>query len=120
MGRSVRLKPGSSRFGASGAATGSTVSGWEPNSGESSNSGLVEASATGVLQGRCRNVGRGGKRAYWQASHDSGFSSEQASASSSVNDFFGADSPPPVGGAVVVAGWCVVVLLIRVAGRDRR
>ena len=33
IGRSVRLNPGSSRFGATGAATGSTVSGAKPKSG---------------------------------------------------------------------------------------
>ncbi|HMT62386.1 MAG TPA: hypothetical protein PKA24_16105, partial [Microthrixaceae bacterium] len=59
-------------------------------------------------------------RRYWQASQDSGFSSEQASASSSVKDLRCVS--PPVGpegpdGVGVGAAPDVVVLLMRAAGR---
>ena len=55
-------------------------------------------------------AGGGAERSYWQASQLSGFSSEQATASSGVNTFSGAACEP----------WLIVVLAILVAGRERR
>ena len=50
------------------------------------------------------------RAAYWQASHASGFSSEQATASTGVYSGFGA----------AAVEWPTVVLAIFVAGRERR